>query len=716
MSVFCCFGGGGGRRRNENPGRLRPLPSETNNAQPQRLIRPQNIAIPDALKEDAPGANPPPNPGTIPHGVQHQMNPNSGANPAYRSPRTHNPPNQPRRETTHDHPQDDSMDEAAVALFNGHGVPPEGQGPPSIRHELAADVPANSRQRQSRFASSEPNLGQQSEPGDRHHPEAWLDDAEENVVVQNSGKSQWFGFMRRSSGLPDLGAQQSFLSPDDAQALKEFCRVHKVPKDMRQICKVLPSASSQLGKMSQDIEGLESGLRHKDDNITALQKTIQEGGEDLRGLQGKITQIERQKVKELRKKDETIQQKDQTIVKNLKDYNIGRTELINNHRAALAAEKSKREEESGRLTTQIWTMGNTHAKALEEKETKHNEQMKSLETALESTLLEERTQHAERTKAMEEKHALELQQERTQHQATLKKAEKKIESLRVYLSRSTGADSYRPMPDDSFQGSFQQLAQRITNLVALVSRPDPSRLSRDVDPTSFLARDAARGSNRGWPQFVRSICWAVLVRGFFSGPKGLGAFGGPGTYGHALANHLTDLLRVSQDESGTGVLSGRKPVAASDVSRAEATRAELFDAFIAGLRRHINDNNYVHAIRANVQAVADELFASLQRVSAMSLAPSARNDLADIAESTAVLALEMGSQRAQWMLETCHHGENVIAGERFQDADSTWDSGSITVEFMTLPCLTRVGDGRKDTSARIVVKGEFVAKRIDRIV
>ena len=99
-----------------------------------------------------------------------------------------------------------------------------------------------------------------------------------------------------------------------------------------------------------------------------------------------------------------------------------------------------------------------------------------------------------------------------------------------------GVGNFRMVSDEAFQAKLQALAQRISNLVSYVPRPDASKLDPTLDPTHFLSRNEKYLGNRIWPKFIRAVCWGVLTRGFFGYPLGFGIFGTQGGGYSALCN------------------------------------------------------------------------------------------------------------------------------------------------------------------------------------
>jgi hypothetical protein len=115
--------------------------------------------------------------------------------------------------------------------------------------------------------------------------------------------------------------------------------------------------------------------------------------------------------------------------------------------------------------------------------------------------------------------------------------------------------------------------------------------------------------------------------------------------------------------------------------------------------------------KANIDRVAKELTERLLRVSNGQLNMRAHAQVSKVTYDLGILSLQMGSQRAQLMLEPCESGELVHAGDRFAD------EGGLTgidaaVGLMTQPCMVRIGDGIADSSSEhIIVKGRFISNR-----
>lgn len=138
-------------------------------------------------------------------------------------------------------------------------------------------------------------------------------------------------------------------------------------------------------------------------------------------------------------------------------------------------------------------------------------------------------------------------------------------------------------------------------------------------------------------------------------------------------------------------------------------RSIFFEALLKKWRQgSASDSHYLMLFQSNVNTVAGELVAALQRASGSRLDPQASGEIGEFVEGLGTLVLEMASQRAQIYLDSCEHGESASA-DRFKD-EAGMGSGSSAVDLMIQPCIRRVGDGRNDLRAeRVIVKGDFVS-------
>lgn len=145
-------------------------------------------------------------------------------------------------------------------------------------------------------------------------------------------------------------------------------------------------------------------------------------------------------------------------------------------------------------------------------------------------------------------------------------------------------------------------------------------------------------------------------------------------------------------------------------------RASFFNALLKGVKaspnstqQHEGPNTYPGMFKTNVDRVVKALTEKLLRLSNRQLDSRVPAQIFKLVYDVGTLSLQMGSQRAQVMLEPCESGELVRAGDRFVD------EGGLTgidtaVGLMTQPCMVRIGDGSMDTtSEHIIVKGRFIS-------
>lgn len=162
-----------------------------------------------------------------------------------------------------------------------------------------------------------------------------------------------------------------------------------------------------------------------------------------------------------------------------------------------------------------------------------------------SSRREERQVHSERLASQRS----EFQQQREQEE----KKHKQIERKQRQVIASHEVENYRPIGDDVFQISFQTIALTIGNLLVLVPQPSNpgSGAAAEIDSTGFLARSMSVRSNgdgrprgggaKAWPRFFRSVCWKILIAGFFQDQPGFGVFGSEGE-GYELLKGLREVF------------------------------------------------------------------------------------------------------------------------------------------------------------------------------
>lgn len=351
--------------------------------------------------------------------------------------------------------------------------------------------------------------------------------------------------------------------------------------------------------------------------------------------------------------------------------------------------KKKQEELEGTITS----MALNHQRVVEDMTAEHEAEI---------------TRRDAEAKNLEERFRAKLRADTTKLQNELTAAHKRMASY-------SNMDDYVATPDDEFRSNFLHIAQRINNLNYWVPRPDNYSFDPELDPDSFLTRNAEQGG-RNWPKFVRHVCWRIIMRGFFERPLGFGALGCQGSDGFDAMDHLFQVFAVTDPKgtfykvhvfwSDTHALIGSRGLILPNTKEMNSWRADFFGKLLKKWRQGTaSDDYYLRFFQANVQLVTNDLLASLQRASGSRLDPQASGEIAEFVEGLGTLALEMASQRAQIYLDSCEHGESANI-DRFKDEAGM----GTTVDLMIQPCIRRVGDGRNDFRAeRVIVKGDFVS-------
>lgn len=141
-------------------------------------------------------------------------------------------------------------------------------------------------------------------------------------------------------------------------------------------------------------------------------------------------------------------------------------------------------------------------------------------------------------------------------------------------------------------------------------------------------------------------------------------------------------------------------------------RATLFDAILRDVKESTitgQETKFSILFRSNINNLVKELVDALQHVSGENLDPRASTRISSLVYDLGLLALKMGTQRAQLFLESSVHGTWVKSDEKFSDEGESVGE-EVQVDIVTQPCLRRVGDGREDLLVqKIVAKGSFVS-------
>ncbi|KAK3324532.1 hypothetical protein B0T19DRAFT_232001 [Cercophora scortea] len=280
------------------------------------------------------------------------------------------------------------------------------------------------------------------------------------------------------------------------------------------------------------------------------------------------------------------------------------------------------------------------------------------------------------------------------------------EEIKEYKVRiaSYSHGSSAAISDQTFHITLESVAQKLSNIASYVPRPENHLFDSDLDPTNFLGRNSQQGS-RVWPRFVRSVCWSVILRGFFQYPLGFGVFGTQGDGYFHLSYLYEDYAVQSPNDPGTLCIPNDKKTNEGRGFRFEKILDKIKDPADSS-----RDKQSVIYFRANVDQVTQDLVHALQRCSNMQLDARAPAQIATVVHDVGILALEMGSQRAHIMMESCSYGARITPGDKFKDESESSGGSDVQVDLMTQPCMVRIGDGREDlTSFKVISMGNVIA-------
>ncbi|KAK3687823.1 hypothetical protein B0T22DRAFT_479106 [Podospora appendiculata] len=280
------------------------------------------------------------------------------------------------------------------------------------------------------------------------------------------------------------------------------------------------------------------------------------------------------------------------------------------------------------------------------------------------------------------------------------------EEIKEYKVRiaSYSHGSSAAISDQTFHLTLESISQKLSNIASYVPRPENHLFDPDLDPTNFLGRNSQQGS-RVWPRFVRSVCWSVILRGFFHYPLGFGVFGTQGD-GYLQLSHLyEDFSAASPNDPNTYCIPNDK--------KTNEARGFHFEKILQEIKNPADASREKRStiyFRANVDQVTQDLVHALQRCSNMQLDARGPAQIATVVHDVGILALEMGSQRAHVMMEACSYGARITPGDKFKDESESSGGSDVQVDLMTQPCMVRMGDGREDLALfKVISKGNVIA-------
>ncbi|KAK4225638.1 hypothetical protein QBC38DRAFT_482388 [Podospora fimiseda] len=388
----------------------------------------------------------------------------------------------------------------------------------------------------------------------------------------------------------------------------------------------------------------------------------------------------------------------------IEELELQRSNLISEHRNALQAKeflqidlKTQHEKELKAKNQEIVTFGFKHKEEVRAIVQKHQEDYNTWQTEREDMLARHQLELQAKNReiaAAKRKTKEEVAQVTKKHRATIEEQQSQIAS---YSKDNYG---FIEIDDTTFARSFQALVGEIDQLASQIWFPATLDFDNSLDPTNFLERNAFQ-SNWVWPRFVRSTCWTILIQGFFSMPLGFGALGHQGNgYTHMYPTYQAAALLNSNNHESQIIPNDKET---------NLYRALHFKRILSAIRADQGTGEVMLAtmFETNVNHVTQRLLDILGHIVNAQLDRSCSEQAKSISRKMGILALEIGTQRAQVILEVCHYSDQVpAAGWKTEDATG---AGTQTVDLMIHPCLSRIGDGRGELSnKKVLAKGEFV--------
>ncbi|KAL8366166.1 hypothetical protein RB595_004780 [Gaeumannomyces hyphopodioides] len=497
--------------------------------------------------------------------------------------------------------------------------------------------------------------------------------------------------------------------------LQEDLRISKVKSNRRgeaikeldvEISQLKEAMGARMSDLKRDYDDISARLSRADADRAALESSLGHARNETETQKAQNTALRETLGREIERYKGISEEWARALNDERADFQARFSALERTHQENLGKQKTAHD-------TAVQQLNSKFVEELKREQIDHAASVERLHNIIESA----RSKHQAEVEEARKKHTSEVQDLKAQNSkatADLKaKFEKETRGLRNRMAAySTG--TYTAIPDSDLVVSLRRLAQDISNLSLYVPQPAGYVPSPEADPTNHVARSLARGSSGAtWPRYVQSVCWTVVLRGFFHMPLGFGALGCQGA-GYQIMMPLFEMFLgkdLRDHENAPDVLPHDKET--------NTGRAWL----IAGILRDVTKSDddempsssgtaLAAIFEENVRLVSCELTAQLQHISNGGLDPGAEAQVGGVVRAIGVFALEMGSQRAQVALETCGYGDFVTLGERYGDGKSGGDAGwgQVQVDLLTQPCLVRTGDGREDlTTQKVIVKGDIVA-------
>ncbi|KAM7192721.1 hypothetical protein V8F33_008182 [Rhypophila sp. PSN 637] len=296
------------------------------------------------------------------------------------------------------------------------------------------------------------------------------------------------------------------------------------------------------------------------------------------------------------------------------------------------------------------------------------------------------------------------------------------------------ADDMRPsLGGGPLQSRYRQLklkVETITEPFNLAEMRSPHGFATDaLDQRGFLAKEG-----KAQLRFLlRSLCWSIIMGGFFSSPFGFGAFGlGEGK---KLLMEVYATWQKLFDPNFTGFIASPELSDQEDFEPfyndkfANWWRAATFQSIQSAVfpsRRTSQVGKPIEAVEEMPQGIAKVFAANMATVKSRILdvitkacgvdkaSEAIEGEVEDLVRCASLLAVEFGAHGAKICFGMPKSGDTVQIGTEFVDCeDGDSNRGKLeTVELAVTPSLFMIGDGRKDlTTATCLFPGEIYPRR-----
>ena len=377
----------------------------------------------------------------------------------------------------------------------------------------------------------------------------------------SSKKSKWWQITPKRDTDSEKVRKTAPIQPDNLdERIQEFLSTYKVKKQpgLSWISTLFTWVSGQLGEAERNAKQKHKEINSLNEEKLNLRHALNQANESLNRQLSIVTQLE-QKLVPLKRKCSTLTRDNNDNMEKLHDARRENSRL-QQEKAAFQNEveqlgrkvyqlKQDNQAELERYRTNSNTMQATFEAELRRLDGEKREDRERLELQIKD-LLSEQEKEMRRTESRYQSQIDDLNSSfEARIESTTRKMKHTISNQKQQIASiaSLNTANYNPISDQEFSISFKKISQQMANVISLVSRPHGVTIDISLDPTNFLGRKAQR-NNRNWPKYVSSICWDVIIRGFFHHQPGFGAFG-TNSDGSAFLLRLRELLS-SPDPDG----------------------------------------------------------------------------------------------------------------------------------------------------------------------